>query len=369
MTNLATYLWTTGDDVVIGFSSAYLAAGQSASTGNGDDVVIGIGIVPGLTFNEDQFVAGVYVGPSGLYLGEGSVLNTGNGADMVAGTGANGIDDPVVFGLGLPGGNGGDGIRNRGSILTGNGSDLAVGLNGQLGPIIRGQGGDGADATSSSSLFNANDGRNGGNGGAGIRNLNTGSIRTGNGSDLLVGLGGEGGDGGNGWYGVGGSNRNGGNGGDGGDGLRNEGGRIETGNGDDVIIGIGGAAGAAGAAGNAGSAGTPGRQGFGVYNSGIIDMGRGDDVLDAGSGGFGGNGTVKMGFGDDVVKGFGSGTFVADKGFDRLLLNSGTYNVVTGSASGSFNISNGAMPGVTMVVSGFESLNGQAFGTGTFVVA
>ena len=369
MTNLATYLWTSGDDVVISLSSAYLAAGQSASTGNGNDSIVGISVIPGLTTffgsNEDQFISGAYVGPSGVYLGTGSVLNTGNGLDLIAGTGANGLDDPTST-VWVSAGNGGDGIRNRGTILTGNGSDAAIGINPEFGPLIRGQGGNGANGTSSS-LRNGSDG---GDGGAGIRNLGTGTIKTANGGDLLLGIGGNGGDGGNGYVGdSSGSNRNGGNGGDGGDGIHNDtGGKIETGNGDDAIIGIGGSAGAGGAAGNNGSSGAAGRQGFGIYNSGTIDMGRGDDVIDASRGGFGGSGTVKMGLGNDVVKGFGSGTFFADKGFDQLIFNSGTYNVAAGSSTGSFNITNGAIPGVTMVVSGFESLNGQAFATGAFVV-
>ena len=361
MTNLANFPWSQGNDTAIGLTPAYLTTNAQANTGNGNDAVVGVGI-PGAYLNEDVVLLGVYLGPSGVYLSEASKLNMGNGNDVIFGTGGNGIESISVF---LDGASGGDGIRSRGIIITGNGSDISLGINGNLGPIIRGQGGDGYDATSN--IFN--DGSNGGDGGNGVRNLSSGKIQTGNGSDVLAGTGGAGGDGGNARSGVSGD-RDGGDGGDGGSGIRNDSeGIIETGNSDDLIIGIGGIGGAGGIKGNnyANSEdGKTGTQGFGIYNDGLINLGRGNDVIEATIGGFGGSGEVGMGQGDDVVRGFGSGIFSGNQGFDQLVFAEGSYQV-SDAGGGLFNITSN-FNSATMVVSGFEAINNQAFSTGTFVV-
>lgn len=92
--------------------------------------------------------------------------------------------------------------------------------------------------------------------------------------------------------------------------LRNS--TIDTGNGDDTVTGV--------ASSDTGAA-------VGIFNNGVIDGGAGDDVFDALTGGWGGNGRADLGSGNDTVRGFGSGTFDGGVGFDTLVFNAGTYNI------------------------------------------
>ena len=92
--------------------------------------------------------------------------------------------------------------------------------------------------------------------------------------------------------------------------LRNS--TIDTGDGDDTVTGV-----ASSATGEA----------VGIFNNGVIDGGAGDDVFDALTGGWGGNGRADLGSGNDTVRGFGSGTFDGGVGFDTLVFNAGTYNI------------------------------------------
>ena len=92
--------------------------------------------------------------------------------------------------------------------------------------------------------------------------------------------------------------------------LRNS--TIDTGDGDDTVTGV-----ASSATGEA----------VGIFNNGVIDGGAGDDVFDALTGGWGGNGRADLGSGNDTVRGFGSGTFDGGVGFDTLIFNAGTYNI------------------------------------------
>ena len=87
---------------------------------------------------------------------------------------------------------------------------------------------------------------------------------------------------------------------------------IDTGDGDDTVTGV-----ASSATGEA----------VGIFNNGVIDGGAGDDVFDALTGGWGGNGRADLGSGNDTVRGFGSGTFDGGVGFDTLVFNAGTYNI------------------------------------------
>ena len=86
----------------------------------------------------------------------------------------------------------------------------------------------------------------------------------------------------------------------------------DTGDGDDTVTGV-----ASSATGEA----------VGIFNNGVIDGGAGDDVFDALTGGWGGNGRADLGSGNDTVRGFGSGTFDGGVGFDTLVFNAGTYNI------------------------------------------
>jgi hypothetical protein len=63
----------------------------------------------------------------------------------------------------------------------------------------------------------------------------------------------------------------------------------------------------------------------GITNFGRISLGAGDDLIDAAFGGFGGNGTTKLGRGNDRVLGFGSGFFRGGLGTDIIALGEGTY--------------------------------------------
>ncbi|WP_415409231.1 hypothetical protein ACLM45_10630 [Synechococcus sp. A10-1-5-9] len=87
---------------------------------------------------------------------------------------------------------------------------------------------------------------------------------------------------------------------------------IDTGDGDGTVTGV-----ASSATGEA----------VGIFNNGVIDGGAGDDVFDALTGGWGGNGRADLGSGNDTVRGFGSGTFDGGIGFDTLICKSGTYNI------------------------------------------
>jgi Ca2+-binding RTX toxin-like protein len=77
---------------------------------------------------------------------------------------------------------------------------------------------------------------------------------------------------------------------------------INMGNGNDIITGTG--------------------SGYGILNDGEINMGGGNDKVTANSG-FGGNGSVFLGAGNDYLKGFGSGNFNGGSGKDTLELTKG----------------------------------------------
>jgi hypothetical protein len=95
-----------------------------------------------------------------------------------------------------------------------------------------------------------------------------------------------------------------------------------------------------------------------ILNRGLIDMGDGDDTVDALQGGFSGDGLTQLGLGDDTVMGFGSGLFDAGGGVeldaqrDRLLLPDGVYTIgTTRDQDGYFDL---MRDGITMKIQGFE---------------
>ena len=125
-------------------------------------------------------------------------------------------------------------------------------------------------------------------------------------------------------------------------GIAMDGGKIDTGRARDVITGdaIAGSGLAVGirlfsgeintGAGNdvvTGSAVSDSELAFGIFNDGVLDAGRGNDVFDALAGGWSGRGRADLGAGDDVVRGFGSGTFDGGLGTDALTFNAGTYSI------------------------------------------
>ena len=119
-----------------------------------------------------------------------------------------------------------------------------------------------------------------------MRNGANGLINTGNGNDVVKGVG----------------NRR--------QGIVNFG-IIKTGSGDDVVTGY-----------------STDSTEYGIRNTGLIDTGSGNDVVDAGIVGFEeGAGVVILGDGHDVLKGFGTGLFDSERGSDMLQLWKGVSTI------------------------------------------
>ena len=86
---------------------------------------------------------------------------------------------------------------------------------------------------------------------------------------------------------------------------------VDLGGGDDLLVGAATAAG-----------------GAGIVNASVVEAGDGNDTIDALTGGFVGGGAIRMGAGDDVVKGFGSAAIDGGDGEgDVLILPEGAYRV------------------------------------------
>jgi hypothetical protein len=221
------------------------------------------------------------------------------------------------------------GINNYfGSIETGKGNDTIIGTaTGGLGygiqnyrfdaTIDTGAGNDTIEAQGSTyGIYNfgtintsaGNDKIAATGGDTGI--VNSGTIDTGAGKDIITGIATGGG-------GIGGI-------------FNNIDGKIDTGDGNDIITGIGR---------------------IGIYNDGIIDTGAGNDIVDALYGGFGGIGVTRLGDGNDLLKGFGSGSFNGGSGKDVLELSTGNYTVGISGSTVSFTSN-----GLTMNTSEFDKL-------------
>jgi len=109
--------------------------------------------------------------------------------------------------------------------------------------------------------------------------------------------------------------------------------------------------GVVGLAGTAGTAGTPGFQADGIFTSGIVNAGKGNDRLDARDGGFGGGGIFKLGAGKDKAFGFGNVTINAGTGVDTLSLPGDASDYVTESIAGGTSFSRSR---TSMSALGFE---------------
>ena len=97
-------------------------------------------------------------------------------------------------------------------------------------------------------------------------------------------------------------------------GIENSG-KIDLGAGNDSIVSI--------------TRKVPGGDTDALINHKSINMGKGDDLIDASAGGLGGNGKIKMGKGDDEFAGFGDMRLVdGGKGLDKLRLDLGVYSVM-----------------------------------------
>jgi len=123
-------------------------------------------------------------------------------------------------------------------------------------------------------------------------------------------------------------------------------GTIDLGAGNDSIQGVKNSTAATGAA---------------IFNNGSILGGDGNDTFDALTGGWAGSGKVDCGGGADVVKGFGSGTFDGGAGVkDELILGEGVYtvkyNALPTASVANFQLTRAGNPGVVMNVVGFEGI-------------
>lgn len=194
------------------------------------------------------------------------------------------------------------GIWNRGLLDLGEGNDKVIGIYDQCGLLNTGTiwGGNGLDEIYGYGIDHALE--------------NHGSIYTGNDNDLVFG----------GAIRTGSSQVNRGI-------VQGDDNIIDTGDGDDVVHGEG--TGAWGVS--------------GIYNNGKIFLGKGNDTIDAITGGFDGYGVTDCGAGNDLVKGFGGGEFLGGKGVDTLLFESGVYSIQDAGGGG-------YMIGERMLVSGFE---------------
>ncbi|MGL5076537.1 MAG: hypothetical protein ACRDBG_12050, partial [Waterburya sp.] len=92
-----------------------------------------------------------------------------------------------------------------------------------------------------------------------------------------------------------------------------------------------------------------------IYNDGIIDTGKGNDIVDALTGGFIGAGTTQLGNGADTLKGFGSGFFEGGNGKDTLFFDTGSYTVSDNvNSDGFYTVSNGS---TDMFIKDFEFIS------------
>lgn len=114
--------------------------------------------------------------------------------------------------------------------------------------------------------------------------------------------------------------------------LANAKGSLSMGLGNDLIIGSG--------------------RNEGIRNEIVIDLGDGNDEVDASRGGLGGGGIIRFGTGNDTLRGFGRHEAWGDTGRDVVLLPEGTYSVSRPTRGlDTFTIS---QKGTTLSLFGFE---------------
>ena len=105
----------------------------------------------------------------------------------------------------------------------------------------------------------------------------------------------------------------------------------------------------------------------GISNDGLIQLGKGSDLIDASLGGFAGVGETQLGGGDDEIRGFGTGQFFGGGGTDTISLGEGTY--IFDSSSGSLN-SNGTTMNLRNIeeIKGFNDMQSVALVDGEFII-
>lgn len=321
---LSNITFTEQDDIVPVFGMEQILNTSVANTYLGDDTIMGIG---SLDINDPN---------SGYGISNYGTLVTAEGNDVIIGTALDGIISYNTFNTG----EGNDIVAGQGKVYgiiandnfnTAEGDDIITGKADYCGIIIN-EGifdtGDGNDRITGISdpvvtsytfgiinnsllgSFNTGDGDDTIEGSNFYGVMNYGVINTGNGKDTIIAKG-----------------------------INDQGGRglfnlstVNTGEDDDIITGIGG-----------------------IYNEGVINMGNGNDSIMANAGfesGYNSNGSVFLGKGEDYIKGFGSGDFYGDNGYDILELTPGTYSVEVLGSAVNFTDSNN----ITMKTFEFEKL-------------
>jgi hypothetical protein len=354
--NIGTLNTADGSDIITGIhtptdpynsgldikSYGILHEAGTIDTGNGNDIITGISEAR----INDEFYDNIF----GIYISSNGTLDTGKGNDIITGSGL------------------GFGLLNYGTIHTDDGNDKIAGTSGLFGSNLHNLGvittGDGNDSITGTAIGTAM---------SSVGVLNSDTINTGNGNDIITGIGSQAGienygtiNTGNGndsiiaetaleplfvGNGVGNSimNKGGINTGNGNDVIISTGviyneGVIETGNGDDSIIVDGGV--------DDDITGTT----YGIYNNGgAINMGDGNDSIIANEGfksAENSSGAWFLGEGKDYLKGFGSGDFNGGTGKDTLELTPGIYTIeISGEV---VNFTNSI--GILMKTSEFEKL-------------
>ncbi len=256
---------------------------------------------------------------------DGGQLYTSSGHDVVYGRGKGGNSNGIFFEFG-----------RKSTINTGTGNDIVKGVSTltftQAGIGIYGIGselitGPGDDNVIGKSF------------GFGI--VNYGRIDTGTGNDIVTGIGLNGAGI---FIGIGDSPAS-----------------LNTGNGNDTIIGTSATVGINVANdsmidtghGNDKITGSGGLVGIIIQDQAIIQTGRGNDVVDALIGGFNSTGCIDLGKGRDILRGFGSGTFIGGDGVDQIQFGEGIYTISKSNGT----ISKADDPAI-MSISQFERIGG-----------
>jgi hypothetical protein len=288
--------------------------------GREDEVRVAIDVTVDTLAGDDYILGDSEFDLVGIAISNRGTIDTGKGNDFVSGnlkstsiaTGISNIGtidtgkgSDIVSGIAFEGlGGTKRGIRNFGTIDTGKGNDIVrgivrgantIGID-NFATIDTGEGSDLITGSASGTSFSI-----------GIRNFSNGKIETGDGNDVLMGIGSA-------------------------FGIANEGGTINTGDDNDYLIGI--------------VTGELGGFKRAIRNTKTIKTGDGDDIVDALTGGFGSLGiligTIDLGKGDDLIRGFGEQIVDGGKDFDTAELGI-DYDQSLFSLGSSFDIKIGDM--------------------------
>lgn len=360
MANLSLFNFTTGanrassnDGWVVDVANIY-TDGITATTGGGDTIIGKSTVISGITIIGDYNSGAVYAlntqygddkidgtgGTHGIYMYYGSI-NAGTGADIVKGTGsasysgieminssictydisASAFENDQVIGTIKTGQIGVAGLELTYSsfIFTGNGDDVVSGSGGYYGILVMG-----ADANIQrgySAIYTDNEQYNDSGADTVSGSGTTWGIAVGAGSEIITGQGPDT------VTGQGASDPT-------GAGIFVEG-RIDTWQGDDRVS----------------------ANKIWVTSVGQINMGDGNDTITATNQiGFYGEGYYILGSGNNLVKGFGSGTFYGSTNIndiDTLRLPSGVYSVSGGTGYAFITLGS-----VTMNLINFDKIGG-----------